>query len=191
MSKYSEDVKRAVFESCLSCVQTTLKDGTRINVRPLKPSDKHMLLEMYGTISPYTQNLRFGCVKSIDGWRAINIGRSVIYVDGTDVDYDTNMSLVAVKESHNGVKIVGDARYVLNKEKNEAECTLLIHDDYHNLGLGTQLMQCLIDVAKKRSINRVYACIAAKNKKMLHVARKTGFEVVHKDSDEYLMKVDL
>ncbi|MFX0116882.1 MAG: GNAT family N-acetyltransferase [Candidatus Hodarchaeota archaeon] len=190
MSHYPENAKQDIFKS-LGSVHTTLKDGTRIKVRPLKPTDKHHLLEMYGTISPYTQNLRFGCVKSVEGWRAINIGRSVIYVDGTDVDYDTNMSIVAVRETRNGIRIVGDARYVLNKEKNEAECTLLIHDDYHNLGLGTQLMQCLLDVARKRNIDRVYACIANKNKKMLYVARKTGFEVVRKDSDEHFMKIDL
>ncbi|MFX0096307.1 MAG: GNAT family N-acetyltransferase [Candidatus Hodarchaeota archaeon] len=190
MSHQPEDVKEAIFKS-LGSIQTTLKDGTEIRVRPLKPTDKHHLLEMYGTISPYTQNLRFGCVKSVEGWRAINIGRSVIYVDGTDVDYDTNMSIVAVRETPNGTKIVGDARYVLDKDKNEAECTLLIHDDYHNLGLGTQLMQCLIDVARRRKIDRIYACIAKKNRKMLHVARKTGFELVSKDSDEHLMKIEL
>jgi len=73
---------------------------------------------------------------------------------------------------------------------NEAEFALLVSDSWQGHGLGTQLLQMLVQVGRDEKLDRITATILPDNREMQHVARKVGFEL-QRDPCEPEMKAIL
>ncbi len=62
---------------------------------------------------------------------------------------------------------------------NEAEFAVLVSDDWHDQGLGTELLRRLIEIGRNEKLLRLSGQILAENHAMQHICRKVGFKVVH------------
>jgi acetyltransferase len=60
---------------------------------------------------------------------------------------------------------------------NEGEFALLISDRWQKQGLGSELLKRLVDIARSEKLTRVSAIIMSDNHAMLHVCKKTGFDL--------------
>jgi len=145
---------------------------------------------MYKSLSDKSRKSLFKGYRSFSSWRAIQIGKSKIYVDGLDIDYKNKISLVAVITIKGKKKIIGDARYYLDKN-GRAEISLAVSDKYQNKGLGQLLLQKLIKLMKKRKIKSAYAIIDEGEEKIKHILKKFGFKATEKVSGEILMELKL
>jgi len=123
-----------------------LSDGQRIHLRPMRPSDKQMLLDGFEHLSPDSRYARFMAPKSTLSEREL---RYLTEVDGID-----HFAIGAIRQ-HLVTKPegVGSARFVrLSDQPDTAEPAVTVLDDFHGKGLGSIMLQRLIEAAWERDV---------------------------------------
>jgi len=104
----------------------------------------------------------------------------------TLIDYDREMALVAVvKERKPGAdgelleseRIIGVSRYITNPDRSSCEFALVVADDFNGKGLGSRLMESIMDVARDKGLAEIDGLVLANNAGMLKLMRSLGFAV--------------
>ena len=102
----------------------------------------------------------------------------------TLIDYDREMALVAVVKEHSATasgeiveteRIVGVSRYITNPDQSSCEFALLVADDFKGKGLGSRLMESIMDVARDKGLADIEGLVLAKNSDMLDLMKNLGF----------------
>jgi len=123
-----------------------LSDGERVHIRLMRPSDKQMLLDGFEQLSPDSRYARFMAPKSTLNEREL---RYLTEVDGIDhfAIGAIRRHLVSKDEG------VGSARFVrLSDEPDTADAAVTILDDFQGKGLGSIMLQRLIEAAWEREV---------------------------------------
>ncbi|MEM7326348.1 MAG: GNAT family N-acetyltransferase [Actinomycetota bacterium] len=142
-----------------------LKDGSTVEIRPIKSSDREALAEFHGRQSRESIYFRYF------RYRPELTDRELEYF--TNIDYRDRMAFVAVL----GSKLVAVARYEKWKDRQEAEVAFFVDDDHHGLGLGTLMLEFLAAAGRDRELAGFTATVLPENYRMLAVFRSAGFEV--------------
>jgi RimJ/RimL family protein N-acetyltransferase len=110
-----------------------------------------------------------------------------------EVDYTQNMAVVIEAEPEGKEsKLIGVGRYHTDPATNYAEAAFLIHDDWQGYGLGTTLVDHLIDIARENGVAGFTAEVLAENRAMRHVFHKSGLEIQSQlDSGVYSLTMPL
>ncbi len=104
----------------------------------------------------------------------------------TLIDYDREMALVAVlKERHadddgeitETERVVGVSRYITNPDQSTCEFSLAVADDLAGKGLGSRLMECIMEVAREKGLSEIIGLVLVNNGNMLKLMRSLGFTV--------------
>jgi acetyltransferase len=162
------------------CGITTLRDGTTVAIRPIRPEDEPMMVKFHGRVSEQSAYMRYLHVlklsQRIEHDRLIRI---------CFIDYDREMALVAEHKDPKteACSILGVGRLTKNRNLPEAEAAVLICDEYQGRGLGTELMRRLLDVARRENLQRVKADMLAENQSTQNICRKLGFTLQHEMGD--------
>ena len=132
-----------------------LRDGTRVLIRPIRPSDKHRLTAGLRRLSERTIRLRFLAAKPRLSAAEL---RYLTEVDGHD-----HIALVAVL-ADDPETLVAVARCVrLSDRPDTAEMAIVVADPLQGLGLGRRLAQLLADEARAAGVQRFAATMAGDN----------------------------
>ncbi|MCB1925443.1 MAG: bifunctional acetate--CoA ligase family protein/GNAT family N-acetyltransferase [Gammaproteobacteria bacterium] len=159
-----------------------LPDGTDVLVRPIRPEDAEIEQDFVQNLSPESKYFRF--MQSMDKLTPMMLARF------TQIDYDREMALVAVINEHTpNARILGVARYVSNPDKQSCEFALTVADEWQKKGIGRQLMQRLMTVARDRGIEIMEGEVLSNNSKMLRLCEKLGFRTVHDAADPEIVAV--
>uniref|UniRef100_UPI0035AF64E0 GNAT family N-acetyltransferase n=1 Tax=Promineifilum sp. TaxID=2664178 RepID=UPI0035AF64E0 len=59
----------------------------------------------------------------------------------------------------------------------EAEFAILVRDDFQKRGVGTQLLQALLDTGRQEGIQHVIAYMLPENRGMIQISEKLGFRM--------------
>ena len=95
----------------------------------------------------------------------------------TQIDYDREMALIAEAVDAQGVpETLGVARTVSDPDHVEAEFAIIVRSDLKGAGLGTLLLDRLIEHARSRGIGRLVGIVLRENTRMLKLARALGFK---------------
>ncbi len=147
--------------------EETLEDGTRVTLRPLMKGDEKALLEYFQEL-PQEDRL---CLKEdvtdpkvIENW---------IY----ELNYDNVFPLIANDDG----RIIGDATLHFSPigwTKHQGEIRLTTSTHYRVKGLGTILIQNLIDVATDLGLEQLSAEIPPMLDKAFYLFEKMGFKEV-------------
>ncbi|MGB8331370.1 MAG: GNAT family N-acetyltransferase [Polyangiales bacterium] len=123
-----------------------LADGQRIHLRLIRPEDKEILLDAFEQLSPESRYARFMAQKSKLTEREL---RYLTEVDGVD-----HFAIGAVRQHlMSKDEGVGSARFVrLIDHPDTAEAAVTVLDAYQGKGLGSVLLQRLIEAAWERDI---------------------------------------
>ncbi len=135
-----------------------LRNGERITVRPIGPADADRLAELHARLSPgsiYTRYFGFKPMLSPAEIRRY-----------TRIAEEWRSALVGVRATG---QLIGVARYEGAPGRTDAEIALIIEDTLHHLGLGTLLMQRLVDVARVSGLTSLTAVVLPSNVSMLHL----------------------
>jgi len=82
-------------------------------------------------------------------------------------------------------KILGVGRLSKQHGNATAEFAVLVSDEWHGQGLGTELLRRLIEIGRVEKLTQISGQVLAENHAMHHICRKVGFQVVH-DADSNL-----
>jgi acetyltransferase len=165
-----------------------MKDGTPITVRPIRPEDEPLMVRFHESLSERSVYMRY--------FHAMGLSRRTAHERLTRIcfiDYDREMALVAERENPEtgDPEILGVGRLSRNHAvPNEAEFSLLIGDRFQRQGLGTVLLEKLLEVARAEGLSRISASILYENRAMQRLSKKLGF-YLRRVAEEGVVKADL
>lgn len=139
--------------------ELTLRDGTRLRVRPIRPDDEPRLVDLYSRLSRHTAYQRFFTVmqRLPPDWARFL----------ANVDYRTRFALVADHAGPAGLELVAVARYEPAGEPGVAEVAIVVQDGWQNRGLGTYLLRRIVEAGVANGVGRFRAWVLADNHRML------------------------
>ena len=160
------------------------KDIGRLFIRPIRPDDASLLVELFEALSPRSVYFRFfGYLKYLPHKMLARF---------TQIDYDREAALVALNETETGEKILAVARVMVELNPKNAEFAILVGDPWQGKGIGAELLKRCLSIAKERGIETIWGLVLAENTQMLDLGRKLGFKVkLVPNSNEYELKLDL
>jgi acetyltransferase len=147
-------------------------------VRPVHPNDAQMLQALVQGLSAESRWFRF--VSRFHELPPSMLSRFTL------IDYDREMALVAVVPERSvspegtvleGERIVGVSRYITNPDQTSCEFSLVVADEFSGKGIGSRLMESIIDVARDKGLAEMDGLVLATNPDMLKLVRRLGFTV--------------
>ena len=162
----------------------TLRDGTEIFLRPVKPTDESAISEMLYSLSEESVRKRY-------------MTRTVAFPHKdvqqlANVDYQNTLAIVGVVPSVAGDEIVAIGEYFLEPRQGEAEVAFVVQDEWQQKGMGTLLLKFLSEVARKRDVKSFHAKVLPQNKAMLAVFHNSGYNIKTEfDGEVYDIMYDL
>jgi acetyltransferase len=168
--------------------EAKMRDGTPVIIRPIRPEDEPLMVKFHESLSERSVYMRY--------FHAMNLTRRTAHDRLTRIcfiDYDREMALVAERENPETgePEILGVARLSRNRAfPDEAEFAILINDHFQGQGLGTILLEKLLEVGRAEGLRRITAQILYENRAMQHLSKKFGFHLQH-DPEEGVVKADL
>jgi len=162
----------------------TLRDGTEIFFRPVKPTDEATLSEMLYSLGPSSIRMRYMAQTATFPHRDVQ--------QLTNIDYTQDISIVGTVPSISTEQIVAIAQYYFDPKTQAAEVAFLVQDEWQKKGMGSFLLKYLTQIAKQRNVKRFYAKVLPTNKSMLAVFHNSGYKVnTEFDGDVYNITYDL
>ncbi|MEC4813143.1 MAG: bifunctional acetate--CoA ligase family protein/GNAT family N-acetyltransferase [Scytonema sp. PMC 1069.18] len=165
----------------------TLKDGTSVTIRPIRPEDEPLLVQFHKTLSEESVYFRY--------FHLIKLNTRVAHERLTRIcfiDYEREMALVAdhTNPETGQHQILAVGRLSKLHGKNEAEFAMLVSDPFQCKGLGTELLQRLIQVGRDENLERISAEILSENHGMQRVSEKLGFRI-SRSAEASVVKAEL
>lgn len=140
----------------------TLKDGTPLHLRPIRPDDGPELLKLYDKLSNTSLYQRFFVVPPKDASKADYLAR---------VDYDNQFALVAEVKG----EVVAVARYHRDLARpDHAEIAFTVADALQGKGIGSLLFSRLAGIAHAHGVALFDAEVLKENTGMIRVFEKSG-----------------
>jgi acyl-CoA hydrolase/ribosomal protein S18 acetylase RimI-like enzyme len=142
-----------------------LKDGRRLHIRPIEPSDGDMLRDLFYALSPETVMHRF--MHALKRLPPAQIRQFVT------LDYAEQLALVAIEHEdapeRETERIIAVARYAVDPATGAAEVAFTVREDWQGQGLGRHLFRELIRIGREQGICRFTADVMADNRAMINL----------------------
>jgi acetyltransferase len=159
--------------------ERTLKDGTPVILRPIKPEDEPMWHELLASCSTQSIWFRFSYL-----FKQTTHEMASRYCF---IDYDREIGIVAEVEENGERKLISVGRLVADMNHETAEYAVIVVDRWHGHGLGGLLTDYCLEVAKRWGVKRVVAETSKDNVRMLATFRNRGFAVNDKQEEDVVL----
>jgi len=168
----------------LETLQTTLRNGSRVFIRPVTPEDKPLLREGFARLSEESRYRRFmHPVKELSE-------ADLDYL--TRIDYTTHMAWVAVDPDSPEHPGLGVGRYIqIPGHPQAAEVAITVVDSHQGLGLGTILLSVITRSAVQHGILTFVAHVLVQNAPMLKLFTELGATVTLEDAGVVAVRMPL
>jgi acetyltransferase len=153
-----------------------LSKGPAITLRPIRPEDEPMMVQFHETLSEESVYYRY--------FSALKLPQRIAHERLTRIcfnDYDREIALVAEhKNPESGQQeIIGVGRLSKVYGTSDGEFALLVSDEWHKRGLGTELLKSLVRIARNEKLQRIIGYVLPENHAMLRVCKKLNFDLRH------------
>ncbi|RLD81277.1 MAG: GNAT family N-acetyltransferase [Bacteroidetes bacterium] len=155
--------------------KSKLNDGTPIVLRPIKPEDEPLWLDLLSSCSKESIYSRFRYNFHFDSHE---VATQFCYID-----YAREIGIVAEIEEKGEKKLIAVGRLISDPDLTTVEYAILITDAFQKRELGTILTTYCEDIAKKWKMKRIFAETTKENKAMVAVFKKLGFEVTYNEDN--------
>jgi RimJ/RimL family protein N-acetyltransferase len=135
----------------------TLKDGSAVHIRMIRPEDDHRLVEFSRLLSPQSAYQRFfNALPELTPGMAHHLS-----------NLDSVNRLAVIAEA--GSELIGVGRYEPTADDDVVELALVILDEWQDRGLGRILLRGLLQAGKDNGINCFRADVMSENRRMLRL----------------------
>ena len=158
----------------------TAKDGKPVIFRPIRPEDEPLMIKFHETLSDHSVYLRYLHPMMLSDRVAHERLSRICFID-----YDREIALVAEGDDpQNGERcIMAVARLSKIHGTDDAEFTILVNDRFQGRGLGREMIQRLLQIARDENLQRVAATISADNSVMQELCQRLGFRLSPASAD--------
>jgi acetyltransferase len=161
----------------------TASDGRIVTIRTIRPTDLDLEVAFVNALSRRT------------GYQRLMSGRTPTPVElkrWTEIDPQRERALIAVTIVDGDVEQqVGVARFVHDAQSGDAEFAIVLRDAWQGLGLGAELLRCLIAAAREFGVNRLVGTTLASNRGMIALCRKLAFAIAEDPQDATIANLTL
>jgi acetyltransferase len=149
--------------------QWKLRNGQEVLLRPIKPEDEPMWLEMFQSFSEESIRYRF--------FQLLKDTPHEVRVRYCNIDYDRDIAIVAELSEENRRRILGVGRLSIEPDGKSGELAFIIVDQWQGQGLGTKMVDYVLEIAKDMGVETVYAIMLPDNRRALNLTKKMGFKL--------------
>jgi len=145
-----------------------LKNKQTATLRPIRPEDEPLIIKFHKDLSLETVRQRY--------LKAVNYEERVAHERLVRIcfnDYDREIALVVEANQ----EILGVIRLTKIAGSRDATFALIVKDQWQNMGIGTKLMEKILEVSKKENIERVYSQMLEENFQMKKLCEHFGFQL--------------
>ncbi|WP_338659011.1 bifunctional acetate--CoA ligase family protein/GNAT family N-acetyltransferase [Yersinia intermedia] len=146
-----------------------LKDGSQCLFRPILPEDEPLLKLFIDQVTK--EDLYYRYFSEINEFSHDDLANM------TQIDYDREMAFVAVRQKNDGPEIIGVTRALSDPDNIDAEFAVLVRSDLKGLGLGSELLEKMIQYTRSHGLTRLTAVTMPNNRGMIGLAKKLGFSI--------------
>ncbi|MFX1469504.1 MAG: GNAT family N-acetyltransferase, partial [Promethearchaeota archaeon] len=144
-----------------------LKNGKKMKIRPVKPTDERMIQELHYSLDEKDRYLRF--FTPVRDFRHKKIQPMV------NIDYTNDMILIG-EDSENGEdQIIALGAFFKTIQPSVAEIAFVVHKNWRGLGITKFLLNYLVQIAKELNYRTFTGSILLENKPMLHIINSSGY----------------
>jgi len=147
--------------------QAHLPDGCEVLLRPIRPEDEPMWMELLAGCSRESIYARF---RHFFQWQSHQAAIRYCFID-----YDREIAMVAEWNRDGRRELLGVGRLVADPDHESVEYAVLVGDKWQNRGLGSVLTECCLDIASRWGLKRVVAQTGSDNTRMLTLFKRLGF----------------
>jgi acetyltransferase len=149
--------------------QVELRDGTHVTLRPIKPEDEPLWMELLASCSKESIYSRF---RYFFHWESHEVATRYCHID-----YDREIAIVAEIARDGKRRLLGVGRLIADPDHEEVEYAVLIADAWQKKELGSILTDYCLEIAGKWNLKRIVAQTTTDNSRMISVFRKRGFQI--------------
>lgn len=140
------------------------RTGLAVQLRPVRITDEPLLKSFFYSLSDQSRYTRFMTVRREMPHETLQ--------EYTVIDYSKEMVILAVVEREGQDHVIGLAEYYLDEENLAANVAFTVRDDEQNKGVGTELLQHLVYLAKREGLHALTAEVLVENRPMMRVFEK-------------------
>ncbi|MGK3131019.1 GNAT family N-acetyltransferase [Pantoea sp. C8B4] len=149
--------------------QVQLKDGQHCLFRPILPEDEPQLRAFIAQVTKEDLYYRY--------FSEINEFTHEDLANMTQIDYDREMAIVAVRQHDGNDEIIGVTRAISDADNIDAEFSVLVRSDLKGLGMGRRLLEKMIRYTRDHGLQQLNGITMPHNTGMITLARKLNFRV--------------
>lgn len=149
--------------------QVQLKDGQYCLFRPILPEDEPQLRAFIAQVTKEDLYYRY--------FSEINEFTHEDLANMTQIDYDREMAIVAVRQHDGNDEIIGVTRAISDADNIDAEFSVLVRSDLKGLGMGRRLLEKMIRYTRDHGLQQLNGITMPHNTGMITLARKLNFRV--------------
>ncbi len=144
-----------------------LQDGQEIFLRPIRPEDEPLMLEMFQNLAEETKRYRFFQVTGDKLHEAM--------ARYCNIDYDREIVIAAELAEEGHRKIVGVIGLIIEAQGKTGEFAFITRDPWKGLGLDKKLFDNMIEICRDKRLETVYAKMLLDNHGDIELVEKKGF----------------
>jgi len=160
----------------------SLTHGGEYEIRPISIDDRELVLDLFQHLSAKSRYFRYAHAMSTLPELLLE---QIIHASTSD---DFALGAYIKNDDMSSESLVGISRYVRDINCTRAEFSLSVSDDYHHEGIGSHLMQGILDCAKLNGLSEIYGFVIKENHDMLVLMRHLGYEL-HTDENDTKMYI--
>jgi len=150
-----------------------LRDGRTVLLRPIKPEDEPLWLEMFRNFSEQSIRYRF--------FHVIKDTPHEMRVRYCNIDYDREIAIVAELTENGRRKILGVVRLPIEPDKKTGEIAFIVADPWQGLGLGSKMVDYMIEICRDKKLETIYGIMLPDNYMAIELMKRMGFAIEYLD----------
>jgi len=171
--RYSENLMRGVYP--INLEEKIKINDVELTIRPSKPVDERHIQEHFYGLDTTDVASRFLHKKTAFVREEIK--------DISQIDYKTELTILAVKGDFGFGRVVGVGEYSLEPENNMAEVAFSVSKDFQRRGMGKILLKKLAEAAKDNEIGGLVAYTSPENRGMIKLFHSLPYKITESTDD--------